>query len=263
MKSFTKAGLVILSSVFLASCTIPSSNEQNEEREVLLETKPSPDETFIPVDLTIVSIGDSLTEGVGDSTGLGGYVPLLEQKLEEQDIIKEVEIINFGKRGNRSDQLLKRVQEDQEIRQSIEGANSVIVTIGGNDVMRVFRANFPSLTYDDFSAARVQYEERLSEVFSEIRSLNPEASIVLLGIYNPFFVFSADVQEMDMIVEEWNHAASDIASSWDHTSFVEVADIFKNSEDNLLHTDFFHPNDRGYSLIAERIEEGLMELMNE
>lgn len=262
MMKFTKGLVLVVSSIFLASCTMPTTNEQNE-REFFLENKPFPDSSFLPKDVQVVSIGDSLTEGVGDSTGLGGYVPLLESKLENQEEFGDVTIDNFGKRGNRSDQLLKRVQEEEEIRMAIQQADSVIVTIGGNDVMKVFRSNFPSLTYDDFSSALFQYEERLTNIFSEIRLINPGASIVLMGIYNPFFVLSADIQEMTLIVNEWNETARDIAGQWDRTSFVEINDIFQNADENLLHTDYFHPNDAGYSLIASRIEEGLLSVLNE
>ncbi|MDG5470571.1 SGNH/GDSL hydrolase family protein [Jeotgalibacillus sp. ET6] len=256
MKKSVRFGAVALSSIFLASCIGGNSTEQ-AERNFTMENKPLPDSSFIPKEVNVVSVGDSLTEGVGDSTGLGGYVPILEKNMEMQDEFSDVEIINFGKRGNRSDQLLKRLKEEEPIRTSIMEADSVIVTIGGNDVMKVFRSNFPSLSYGDFSAALVQYEDRLTNIFSEVRSVNPDASIVLMGIYNPFFVLSADIQEMELIVEEWNNSAKAIAGQWDNTSFVEVSDLFASSQENLLHTDYFHPNDIGYSLIAERIEEAL------
>ncbi|KIL47986.1 SGNH/GDSL hydrolase family protein [Jeotgalibacillus campisalis] len=256
MKKLISFGVVIVSSIFLASCIGANSTGQ-VEREFTLENKPFPDSSFIPRELNVVSVGDSLTEGVGDSTGLGGYVPILEKNLEKQEEFSDVDIINYGKRGNRSDQLLKRLKEDEQIRTSIIDADSVIVTVGGNDVMKVFRANFPSLTYDDFSTALVQYEDRLTNIFSEIRSVNPEASIILMGIYNPFFVLSADIQEMELIVGEWNNSAEAIAGQWENTSFVHVSDLFSSSDENLLHTDYFHPNDIGYNLIAARIEEAL------
>ena len=258
MKTWKNIGLVIVSSIVLASCTLPTAGEHEQvKREIYLENKPLPEKTFIPMDVNVVSVGDSITEGVGDSTGLGGYVPLLELKLEENDLIGDVSIVNYGKNGNRSDQLLKRIKEDNEIRMSLQSADSVIVTIGGNDVMQVFRSNFPSLTYDVFSTALVQYEEQLTNVFSVIRSLNPQASIVLLGIYNPL----ADIQEMSMIVEEWNTVSKEITSQWGNTAFIEVADIFRESDQNLLHTDYFHPNDRGYLIIANRIKEGMLPVL--
>ncbi|TFE03276.1 SGNH/GDSL hydrolase family protein [Jeotgalibacillus sp. R-1-5s-1] len=242
--------------MLLAACSHPESVQT--DRETVVFEKQFPDEDFYPDPLSLVSLGDSLTQGVGDSSGAGGYVPLLEQKLQERSEIGEVSIDNFGKRGNRSDQLLKRVKEEQEIRSSISESDIAVITIGGNDVMKVIRSTFPSMTYEDFEGARLIYEENLTQLFSEIRELNPDISIVLMGIYNPFYIFSADIEEMRLIVEAWNESAETIASDWENTSYVEVADLFRQNDNNLLHSDYFHPNDQGYSLIAERIEEGVL-----
>lgn len=261
MKMLSRISLIMVSSLLLASCT--SNMTEQVERTFNMENKPIPDDSFLPADVNIVSLGDSLTAGVGDSQNLGGYVPLLEKNLEDKEEFGDVTIANFGKRGNRSDQLLKRVKEEEEIRSSIEEADSVIITIGGNDVMKVFRSNFPSLTFDDFVAAQVQFEERLTNIFSEIRTINPDASIVLMGIYNPFIMLSSDIEEMGVIVNEWNDTAESIAGQWDNTAFVRIADIFSETEKNLLYTDYFHPNDEGYRLIADRIEQGLLTVLAE
>ncbi|TDL34804.1 GDSL family lipase [Jeotgalibacillus sp. S-D1] len=260
MKIFSRISLIVVSSLLLASCTTSNMTEQ-VERTFNVEDKPMPDNSFLPADVNIVSLGDSLTAGVGDSKELGGYVPLLEKSLEDKEEFGEVTIANYGKRGNRSDQLLKRVKEEEEIRSSINEADSVIITVGGNDVMKVFRSNFPSLTFDDFIAAQVQFEERLTNIFSEIRTINPNASIVLMGIYNPFIMLSSDIEEMGVIVNEWNETAESIAGQWDNTAFVQISDIFSETEENLLYTDYFHPNDAGYRLIAGRIEQGLLTVL--
>lgn len=48
-------------------------------------------------DLKIVSIGDSLTEGIGDETENGGYVGILNHTFEDNNLNITVE--NFGKKG--------------------------------------------------------------------------------------------------------------------------------------------------------------------
>ncbi|MDZ5711944.1 SGNH/GDSL hydrolase family protein [Jeotgalibacillus haloalkalitolerans] len=257
-----KAGLIFLliMLVMLSACSNVSSEQQM--REVDLPQKELPKEGFFPEPLKIVSLGDSLTQGVGDSTDLGGYVPLLETSLENRDGIGEVDILNYGKRGNRSDQLLKRVREENDLQTAIAASDVAIITIGGNDVMKVVKSTFPSLSFESFEGERLNYEENLTEILSEIRSINPEISVVLMGIYNPFFMFSADVKEMKMIVDTWNDSGESIISDYDNTSYVEVADLFRQTDQNLLHTDYFHPNDEGYSLIAKRIETGVIEVLD-
>lgn len=57
------------------------------------------------------AIGDSLTEGIGDLTNSGGFVPLVARDLQEQYHLNGVQIDNFGKNGDRSDQILKRIKK--------------------------------------------------------------------------------------------------------------------------------------------------------
>ena len=63
---------------------------------------------------TYVAIGDSLTQGVGDTTNQGGFVPLLAQSLTNETDF-EVKAINYGASGNTSSQILSRMQEKKEI----------------------------------------------------------------------------------------------------------------------------------------------------
>ena len=62
--------------------------------------------------VTYVAIGDSLTQGVGDSSNQGGFVPVLSQALES-DFDWQVTSRNYGIAGNTSNQILKRVQEKE------------------------------------------------------------------------------------------------------------------------------------------------------
>ncbi len=58
-------------------------------------------------------VGDSLTEGVGDETKRGGYVPLVTDALQPKYELTSVEKDNYGVSGERSDQILKRVKRIQ------------------------------------------------------------------------------------------------------------------------------------------------------
>ncbi|MEG2254844.1 MAG: hypothetical protein RSC33_05915 [Vagococcus sp.] len=69
--------------------------------------------------LRVSAVGDSLTEGIGDTTHTGGYVPLLQTDLSENYPIDVVQAENFGKSGDRSDQILKRIKKDEEMQNSI------------------------------------------------------------------------------------------------------------------------------------------------
>ncbi|WP_259455781.1 SGNH/GDSL hydrolase family protein [Bacillus sp. PK3_68] len=215
-----------------------------------------PNETteVIPKNLDVVSIGDSLTEGVGDSTESGGYIPYLQRQLEQLAEVKKARFVNYGVKGNRTDQLLKRLNQ-QEVRQSLKKADLVIITIGGNDIMKVFKDNLTQLSVKAFDKQRGSYEERLDKVIQTVRKENRDAGIVLVGLYNPFMKVLSDVKEVSAIIDDWNEASKHVVEQYDQTCFVTVEDLFENTEENLLYNDQFHPNDKGYEQIANRIFE--------
>jgi lysophospholipase L1-like esterase len=197
----------------------------------------------------IVAIGDSLTQGVGDSTGQGGYVGILNKHINHNEKVASFE--NLGKGGNRTAHLIKRI-EDPNIRKSLKNADIILITIGANDIMHVVKENFTDITYDLFTQERVRYEERIRSIFSNLSNLNPDASIYLIGFYNPFQQYFDHIKELDMIVDDWNNTGKQVAEDYGAT-FIPTKDLFINQDANLFAEDHFHPNEYGYQLMAERI----------
>ncbi|WHX98967.1 SGNH/GDSL hydrolase family protein [Neobacillus sp. DY30] len=249
---------LVLSTFFLSSCSKPDRLEFHKVRTasaVVYEEIPA---DFVPKEIKIISAGDSLTEGVGDSTKTGGYLPYLRTLLEEEKGIKEVDFYNFGVKGNRSPQLLKRLQTD-EMKDTLGSADLVILTIGGNDIMKVVRDNISNLQLSVFNKEREVYIHNLNEIMNTIIRVNPEAYIVLVGVYNPFSQWFSDIKEFDQIVSDWNKASQSVVSNYSNAYFVGIEDLFINPTESLLHTDKFHPNDKGYELIADRLNETIEE----
>ncbi|OEH92760.1 SGNH/GDSL hydrolase family protein [Bacillus solimangrovi] len=203
-------------------------------------------------DVNITAIGDSLTQGVGDETKNGGYVGILENMLSnnKQGIVMNID--NFGKRGNRTDQLLKRL-EQKELVNSLKKADIVLITIGANDVMKVVKSNFTELQYHNFIKAQSGYEKRLRDIFNKVNEINSNASIYLLGIYNPFEEYFSNIPEIDTIMNDWNILSSNITDEYENVTFIPIGDIFSKSRENLLAEDQFHPNLNGYAFIAKRV----------
>lgn len=237
--------------LLLAGCSMPYQH-QHVSRTLEKEVKQLPPHDFFSNDISIVAIGDSLTEGVGDIDQLGGYIHYLKNLMEQEKVIKSANFVNFGVKGNRTDQLLKRL-DDEHVTESLKETDMIIITIGGNDVMQVLRENLLGLSLNKFHTAQISYSQRLEKILNKVINYNNHAKIFLVGIYNPFIRWFSDIKEMDIIVDNWNQASEDIVAKYDQVTFVPVADIFFNNEENLLYTDYFHPNNRGYELIAERI----------
>lgn len=215
---------------------------------------------FFSHDKKIVSIGDSLTQGVGDETESGGYVGILNHTFEDQNM--NISIENFGKRGNRTDQLLKRL-ENEEIVSAIKDADIVLITIGANDIMKVVRSNYTNLNIEPFQEEKISYVERLTAIFHKINELNPDTQIYMIGFYNPFERYFGDIEQLDMILSDWNQAGELVTEEFENVYYIPTEDLFSNSTTNLLADDNFHPNTSGYKLMAKRVLEYLNEYYEE
>ncbi|QDP41740.1 SGNH/GDSL hydrolase family protein [Radiobacillus deserti] len=225
-----------------------------EIKETVVHVVESAIGLFIKKDTDIVAIGDSLTQGVGDTTENGGYVGIIENTLKRTN--EDIHIKNFGKRGNRSDQLLKRL-EQEEISESIREAEIVLITIGANDIMKVVKENFTRLEYSLFVEEQVEYKERLREIMETMLSLNGDANIYLVGFYNPFYGYFKDVEQLEQIINNWNATGQSVAEEYENVSFIPIYDLFTNTEEDLLYSDNFHPNTKGYEKMAERILDAI------
>lgn len=208
-------------------------------------------------DLQVVAIGDSLTQGVGDETKNGGYVGILNNTFEENNI--DINIENYGKRGNRTDQLLKRL-EKKEIAESIQHADIVFITIGANDIMKIVKNSFPNLHVELFNEEKIEYLERLTAIFHKINEINPDTKIYLVGFYNPFEGYFGDIEELQMIVNDWNESSKSVTEEFENVNYIPTSDLFSHSDIKLLSDDQFHPNTSGYKLMAKRILENMEEV---
>lgn len=265
---FWKTSITVMLTFILAGCNSFQSlfGKQMEYHSTSYLTKAIKreiPEDFFPTNINIVSLGDSLTQGVGDSSESGGYIPYLVSYLEQNKVIKEAEFENHGVRGNRTTDLLERLKTPQ-LMMDIQQADAIVITIGGNDIMKVVKDQFTNLTMQDFYLEATHYEERLEEIFSIIRQYNKDADIYFVGLYNPFGKWISAFKELDMIMDDWNNISQEIVAKDRNGYFIRIDDAFSNSDENLLYKeDYFHPNDRGYEIIASRIYDEMKERIKE
>ncbi|MBP1040587.1 SGNH/GDSL hydrolase family protein [Vagococcus sp. BWB3-3] len=233
--------------------------------------------------LNFAAIGDSLTEGVGDTTKSGGYVPLLKQAISEETGIDAIHSDNFGKAGDRSDQILKRIKKNEEIQTGLKEADFITLTVGGNDLMKVVKSEFMNdISYETFDKPLEEFKKQLGLLIAEIRSYNSEAPIYLMGIYNPFYLSFQEVSEMQDIVTLWNDGAKEAIKDEQKVYFIPINDsLYKGlngqigigsdttetstsssggSLNNLIsEVDNFHPNNLGYQIMANAFKEKMFE----
>lgn len=220
-----------------------------------------------------VAVGDSLTEGVGDQTKRGGYVPLVADALQQKYGLTSIEKNNYGVSGERSDQILKRVKKDTDLRSSLASADFITMTVGGNDLFQAFQKNLTAKNAKQFDRPIKKYGEHVKNILEEMRELNPNAPIYIIGIYNPYFLNFPDIKAMQTVVDNWNDETQSLTKETKNCFFVPVNDLLykgiatkdsgqtnesSNSEvkNNALYDeDNFHPNNLGYQLMATAIQE--------
>ena len=246
--------LLLVCSQFLGGCTLFQQEHarMNPTKVMDISKKKAVPTDYIPQDINVVLVGDSLTEGVGDRTKKGGYMPYLKDLLGREKGINEAKFLNFGVRGNTTTQLLDRLKST-EVNNAIMQADLVMITIGGNDMMKTVSENISNLKIEDFEKDKNLYKKHLSQIFSQIRTNNSTGSIVLVGLYNPFSTSLSDIKEINRVVDDWNETSQNTISQYDLTYFVDISDLFNGKVDDLLYTDHFHPNNKGYKLIAQRL----------
>lgn len=205
----------------------------------------------------IVTIGDSLTVGVGDETNQGGYVGILNQKLQEKKVLARIE--NLGKSGNRTDQLRKRL-DNEDIAKSIKQADMIFITIGANDIMYVLKENITHITIEPFMKEMKRYESRLKDIFTRLRELNEDAEIYLIGFYNPFEAYFNEIEELTALTKQWNEVGQKVTAHDSRAYFIPTADLFVGRTSQLLSDDYFHPNKAGYEVIANRVIQFLNQM---
>ena len=267
--AFFLASLLLFIVIF--SVLIPKSDTELTKKDFLAQEA---------TPFHYVAIGDSLTEGVGDTTNQGGFVPLLAQSLTDT-YDYQVTDSNYGISGNTSKQILQRMQEKTDIQKSLVKADMMTLTVGGNDVMAVIRKNLTSLSVSTFTKPAKSYQKRLRQIIELARAENEDLPIYILGIYNPFYLNFPDMTEMQEIVDNWNNATESVTEEYANVYFVPINDdLYKgiNGEEGIVSTsgdqttvindvlfsgDHFHPNNIGYQIMSDVTMEKISETKEE
>ncbi|MDG4657696.1 SGNH/GDSL hydrolase family protein [Ectobacillus antri] len=198
--------------------------------------------------LQIVSLGDSLTRGVGDKNGTG-YIGRVKEGLQEE-FDQKTTLTNLAVSGAKAPDLIKQLS-DKGARYTIGQADVIVLTIGGNDLF----PGWETLANTDFTQYRPDtetFQANAKTILTKIREVNPDSPIFWVGLYNPF----EDIPELkgtSRIVADWNSSLEKTALDYERVYVVPTFDLFQSSGTKLLYSDHFHPNEAGYALMAERL----------
>ena len=246
--------------------------------------------------IKLVALGDSLTQGVGDPTSKGGYVHLIKEKLKKNKNVN-VSTENFGKAGDRSDQILARLKESKNMQQQLKRADVIVLTVGGNDLMQTLQKNFTSLSSKEFikvmASAEKVYTNKLNMLLKSVRIYNSKAPVFIYSVYNPFYVYFPRLTQLQKYTDEWNTKTLQViakkntmymvqinkqlsegqylgkttqlktttVTNLDTLNENELTQVVSNKKEKnnyLSADDHFHPNLKGYNYMTEQLYASMM-----
>lgn len=203
--------------------------------------------------LQIVSLGDSLTRGVGDKEGIG-YIGRMKEDLQK-DYKQKVALTNLAVSGAKMPDLLKQI-ESNGAQYSIKQADVIVLTIGGNDLFPGWES-LGKIDLETYRSDTETFQNEAKKIIEEIRKLNTDSPIFWLGLYNPF----EDVEDLkgsSNIVVDWNASLEKLAINNKNVYITPTFDLFQNRGKDLLYSDHFHPNEVGYTYMADRLVQNVV-----
>jgi lysophospholipase L1-like esterase len=227
-----------------------------------------------------IALGDSLSAGVGASSYTEkGFVGLVHDELGP-----EYALLNLGIAGDTSRQLIEEGPLSRAIAEigarnydEDEGndVRAVTLEIGGNDLLDLFfdlvlPGRCPSVSEGLQTPECVQaleetldaYEPNLDLILDRLREADPQLSIFLMTLYNPFSGGSALLDELGELSLEgmpdtpFPEGLQDIIrrqAEANDVRLVEVYPLFEGKAREYIASDTIHPNDTGYRVMADAV----------
>ncbi|SMO61733.1 GDSL-type esterase/lipase family protein [Melghirimyces algeriensis] len=192
-----------------------------------------------------LALGDSLTQGVGADQPDRHFVAQYFGKLKHSN---ECRLMNMGISGLTSGELLELIGTSA-IRKLIPHATHITITTGGCDFIDWYEkgASMAVLTQ---SMKKVW--DRTGKVMRQIRDLNPDASVQVLGFYLPLPAYEWGFKLASRVLKSMNFGYAHLSRKYG-VQLVNPFDAF------LYRKDFFadevHPNQKGYNVLAELFQQ--------
>ena len=220
----------------------------------------------IPVGaLSIVSLGDSLTRGDGDDSGIGGYPPRL--KILVDALRPGSQMLNLGRSGWAAIDLINGINgERPQLDEALaDHPQLVTIWIGSNDLWYLYEYGPDPMTAEAEQTDLQAYESNIDIILSRLTQSGAKVLIALLDdqskrpvVVNPpnpaepaFTAISADdLARMSAHVKTYNEIIRRKAAQYGaETVDFYNTDIFTNPA--TLYDDGNHPNTAGYEKITQ------------
>ncbi|MEW4223975.1 GDSL-type esterase/lipase family protein [Rossellomorea marisflavi] len=197
----------------------------------------------------VVALGDSLVYGKGDKEN-SGYIGRLEDKVNKEKTDETYSFENLGIPGQKSNQLQKQLMKP-DVTKDLPDADLFIINIGTNDLIKSNGGDFKPLHDDKIVEAKEEYLDNLDEIIDTLHTLNEDAPILVIGLYNPYPDRESD--KIEAYVDDWNETIIKEVKKQENVKYVSSNPLFKGKSKGEYFSDSLHPNGKGYDLIADQI----------
>lgn len=197
-----------------------------------------------------LALGDSIIRGVGAEKD-ENLVYQFSNKLGEQ-IHKKIEFKNEGKTGITSGEL-KELVDSGQFDEEIKKANIITINVGGNDILRIAKSENFYTAIQTFDQLQEMFSKNLAQIIARINTLNPNATIVFLELYNPLSPDEQVYPLANKLLPKWNVKIYEIAKQSPSSIVVETTKVMNGENRQNLSPDGVHPNREGYKAISEEM----------
>ena len=214
----------------------------------------------------LVVLGDSIAAGYGIENPEDTYGYLVSS---ERDYM----LSNYAVSGDTTTDLLQIIEKDEQVISHLKTAETVVISIGGNDFLHLGTESSMSELAEIISSGKdskiIQnllktVKNNIRTIHESVRELNPDAKIVLQTVYNPFLGQTDKLtQLLNQLVELFRQDYTDIyKAEADTDNNMVIADIEKcfreyyekTKNTSLIQNDFIHPSVKGHRMIADQVE---------
>ncbi len=219
--------------------------------------------------VTLIALGDSLTQGDGDVEPGGGYPARLAMRLKVDrpgSVVK-----NMGQSGWTSDDLINtQLQPAIDLLRSAPAGNAKIVTvwIGSNDLFGLYNYVCDEEYRNDLSSCERDglriFSDNIRRILSTLKDAGARIYIALLDDQSKRPVMTSkdqrissfdkisgdDVRRMSLQSKRYNQVIRQMADRYGATT-VDFSAVTLFTDKATLDSDGNHPNGRGYDIIAD------------
>lgn len=257
---FSKKFRFLAASMLALQLTIPvGANAENKEDHIA----PS-----WVVQADYIALGDSLAHGMNEVGVIGlGYTDFVAQALQQEGLLTSYNK-GFAYSGYTTKNVLADLQNDVEkpvtgfgytndrakLRTSIQEAELITLTAGANDLLPILKQS-STTGIDTAAIIKVSQEaiNNIGAIINEIKKLNPQVQIYVMGYYNSFPYYSEDLQTQFKMLLGIMNASIKTTAEKAGAIFVPTYDVVAKDVPNFLpNPENIHLSEAGYLAVAKQ-----------